>query len=62
MIDKPDPTDFVLWHRSPCTQWLLEQLHERYDHSRDWTTVKSWDTFNLLVGHQEVINHIRSEI
>ena len=61
MIEKPDPSDFVLWKRSACTQWLLEQLSERYDHSRDWTTAQSWDAINLIIGHQEVVDFIRTE-
>ena len=61
MIEKPSPSDFVLWRRSPCTQWLLEQLSARYDHAGDWTTVKSLEIFNVICGHQEVVDFVKRE-
>ena len=61
MIEKPDPSEFELWKRSPCTQWLFENLYMRFDQRERWRYAKTFDEIQVYRGHQEVLDFISEE-
>jgi len=61
MIQKPDNSDFVLWRRQPCSQWLLEQIAANFDHTQDWQTILTLDGLRHIQGHQEVVDFVMRE-
>ena len=61
MIEKPDPSEFELWKRSPCTQWLFENLYARFDQRERWQYAKTFDEIQVYRGHQEVLDFISEE-
>ena len=61
MIEKPDPSDFELWKRSPCTKWLYEQLYARFDQRENWQRARTFDEIQRYKGHQEISDFIQAE-
>lgn len=54
-----DNSDLELWHRNPCTRWILAQLVSRFDHTENWTRAETWEKTLRLKGQQDVVDWFR---